>query len=377
MMASPRNASSARARFWLVAVASRMGKPYAGRVGVARFFLLIGLLCFGAAGPVQAAAGESWRGVHVWVDNDASARQLLQVLPALASLGVNQVVIEVNYSFEFRQHPELRARRYITAATARELAAAARTNGVTIIPEFNCLGHQSFGHRASPLLKAHPDFSETPSLSATSPGMYCLSWCPRAPGLNEIVFSLIDEIAEAFEATSFHVGMDEVYLIGEQECPRCHGANPARLFADQVTALHQHLVDQRKMRMLMWADRVIGPKYQGASRYDNPHNDLSSSIDLIPRDIVMCDWHYEFKRDYPSVPYLASQGFQVWPAGFMPLKASQAFSDYSLSHRTDVIGYLATTWNETPIAGLPTWPPIQEILPRWREKKANAIGPSE
>ncbi len=52
----------------------------------------------------------------------------------------------------------------------------------------------------------------------------------------------------------------------------------------------------------------------------------------------------------------------------MPLKAAQQFSDFALAHRTNsVVGYLATTWNETRIANAPNWPPIREILPRWRD----------
>jgi len=316
---------------------------------------------------IGGTTNEAWRGVHLWLDNDPDARTLVQTLPALAAAGANTVVVEVNYSFEFQTHPELRNPKFVTAISAHTLAATARKCGIRLIPEFNCLGHQSFGGKVSPLLRLHPEFSETPSLSLTNKNVYCLEWCPSAPGLNKIIFSLIDEMADGFEADAFHVGMDEVYLVGADECPRCHGKNPAQLYAMQVCALHDHIVGEHHLQMLMWADRVIGPKYQGLCKYDNAHNDLSASIDLIPKDIVQCDWHYEWKKDYPSIQLLAGKGFQVWPAGFLPLKAAAQFSDFALMHRSQVVGYLATTWNETRIADSPGWPPIKEILPRWRE----------
>jgi len=320
--------------------------------------------------PAAATTNEAWRGVHLWLDNNAGAQALVKTLPALAAAGANTVVVEVNYSFEFQAHPELRNRRYVTRATAHQLAAAARHCGIRLIPEFNCLGHQSFGGKVGPLLRLHPEFNETPSLSLTNKNVYCLEWCPRAPGLNEIIFSLIDEMADAFEADAFHVGMDEVYLIGADECPRCHGQNPARLYAAQVGVLHDHVVGQRHLEMLMWADRIIGPKFQGFSKFDNARNDLSAAVDLIPKDIVMCDWHYEREKSYPSVPYLAGKGFRVWPAGFEPLAASRAFSDFAHADKSGrVIGFLATTWNETSIANSPDWPPIREILPLWLEPK--------
>ena len=315
--------------------------------------------------PVQISG--AWRGVHLWVDRESRAQELIRTLPALAAAGVNTVVLEVNYSFEFQSHPELRQQHFIHQKTAHALAAAARRSGIRLIPEFNCLAHQSFGGRLEPLLKVHPEFSESASLSLTDTNIYCREWCPQAPGLHEIIFSLLDEIAAAFEADAIHVGMDEVYLLAASDCRRCAGKNPAELFAAQVNALHTHLVGEKKLELLMWADRVIGPKFQGYSRYDNARNDTSASIHLIPRDIVMCDWHYEWRKEYPSVPLLAEKGFRVWPAGFLPLKAARQLSDFAQAQPTNVVGYLATTWNQTSITNAPNWPPIKEILPRWKK----------
>ena len=321
---------------------------------------------FCASPAFAAATNDAWRGVHLWLDNDPDAQALVRTLPALAAAGVNTVVLEVNYSFEFQAHPELRRRKFITRATAHQLAATGRQCGIRLIPEFNCLGHQSFGDRIEPLLKVHPDYSETPLNVMAETNFYCLNWCPQAPGLNEIIFSLIDEIAAGFEADTVHVGMDEVYFIGDDNCPRCRGKNPAALFAAQVHALHAHIVGEKKWQMLMWADRVIGPEFQGYSKFDNARNDLSAALDLIPRDIVMCDWHYEWKKEYPSIALLAGKGFRVLPAGFLPLKAAQQLSDFALAQKTNCLGYLATTWNETSITNSPTWPPIKEILPQWK-----------
>ena len=313
-----------------------------------------------------------WRGVHLWLDKDSEATNLIQTLPKLAAIGVNVVIVEVNYSFEFSAHPELRNRTFVTRTNAHRLAQVAHECGIRLIPEFNCLGHQSFGRRTEPLLAKHPEFNETPSLTATSQGVYCLSWCPRAPGLQAIVTSLIDELAEGFEADAIHVGMDEVYLIGAGECPRCHGADPARIFAKQVNDLHQHIVTERGLEMLMWADRVIGVKYQGVSQFDTATNDLSAAIDLIPRDIVMCDWHYEWKKSYPSVLFLIEKGFRVWPSGFQPVGASRAFSDFARAQKSPLmLGYLCTTWNETKISDAADWPPIREILRDWAERQTH------
>jgi hypothetical protein len=131
-------------------------------------------------------------------------------------------------------------------------------------------------------------------------------------------------------------------------------------------ALHAHIVGEKKLQMLMWADRVIGAKFQGYSKYDNTGNDLSAAINLIPNDIVMCDWHYEWRKEYPSIAFLVKKNFCVWPAGFLPLNAARQLSDFSRTEKNHVIGYLATTWNQTSITNSPNWPPIKEILSQWK-----------
>src|SRR5690349_3356721 len=127
-----------------------------------RFVRLVSLsFALGLILAAEAADKDTWRGVHLWVDRDDQAQALAETLPALAQAGVNALVIEVNYSFEFQAHPELRNQTFIRRTTARALAEAAGRNNIQLIPEFNCLGHQNFGRRLEPLLKVHPEFNET------------------------------------------------------------------------------------------------------------------------------------------------------------------------------------------------------------------------
>ena len=70
------------------------------------------------------------------------------------------------------------------------------------------------------------------------------------PRVNPIVFDLIDEIADAFDADGFHVGMDEVFNLASDRCPRCRGQDPAKLFAKVVNEFYAHIAEERKMEML-------------------------------------------------------------------------------------------------------------------------------
>jgi hypothetical protein len=316
--------------------------------------------------------GETWRGVHVPVRDDQQLDEVERELPQFATDGVNVVVIEVNYNFDFKSHPELRLSHYITRAKAREFTAAARRLNIKVIPEFDCLGHQSWAGTTFPLLAKYPQTDETPGKYPNNKGIYCRSWCPQDPDVYRIVFPLIDEIADAFQADMFHVGMDEVFIIADKSCPRCHDQDPAKLFAECVNRLHAHIVGERKMQMLMWGDRLLNAHTMGNHMYEESMNGTWPAVDMIPRDIIICDWHYDYHANYPSVPFFLSKGFRVWPSGFQPLDATEAFSQFSLAereHDKNVIGYLCTTWSVALTNGaIGTWPPITRILPDWENK---------
>jgi Glycosyl hydrolase family 20, catalytic domain len=321
--------------------------------------------------PSAPSATETWRGVHVHVESDQQLDALEKQLPKFAAVGVNTLVIQVDYHFDFQSHRELRDSPFITKAKAREFSAAARRNGIRVIPELDCLGHQSTGKRTLPLLAKYPQFDETPGQFPDNKGIYCRSWCPQSPGLHKIIFSLIDELTDAFQANAFHVGMDEVFIIGDKSCLRCHDENPAKLFANEVNALHQHIVVERKLQMLMWGDRLLDAYTMHYGMYESAWNGTAPAVDMIPKDIIICDWHYLAQTNYPSVPYFLKKGFRVWPSGFQPLDATKAFSQFSLEQRQknkNVIGYLCTTWSKAQKVDLSAWPPITEILPEWKGK---------
>jgi hypothetical protein len=348
----------------------------------------IGLLCLGLMGLVAGcrthgtSAGSApptdwlkswraqntvWRGIHLGVSNDDAAKALIEALPKLASLGVNVVVAEVNYGFEFQSHPELRPSRFLTRARAREIVDTAHEQGIRVIPQLNCLGHQSWSKTTGPLLAHYPQFDETPGQYPGNTNIYCRSWCPQNPDVNPVVFALIDELVEAFQADAFHVGMDEVFLIASEYCPRCRGGDPAKLFAKAVNDLHKHVAGKHKLEMLMWGDRLLDAKAMGYSEWEAAKNGTSGAADLIPKDIIMCDWHYAKQPAYPSVPALLAKGFRVWPSGWQPLDASLAFSDYSRQQKNPrLIGYLCTTWGRVKISEMAQWPPVNEVLLQWK-----------
>jgi len=123
-----------------------------------------------------------------------------------------------------------------------------------------------------------------------------------------VLFAVIDELCDAFESTAFHAGMDEVFYIGESKCPRCGGQDPAVLFAGEVRAIHDHLA-QKGRELWIWGDRLIDGKTTGIGEWEASYNNTYRAVDLIPKDVVICDWHYE--RPDQTAVYFAMKGFRV------------------------------------------------------------------
>lgn len=302
-----------------------------------------------ATGPAPAKAeAEPWVGLHMVVPPRSELPRLKRVIAEqLAPAGVNVLLLEVDYVYAWQSHPELieGGAEVINKEDARELASLCRANGIHLIPLFNCLGHQSWGPGSRPLLRQYPEFDETPEIPQDGKGVYCRSWCPLHPDVNKVAFALIDELIDAFQPDALHVGMDEVFFIANPKCPRCAGENPAELFAKAVNDLHKHVVDKKGLTMLMWGDRLLDMPTMNYNMFESSKNGTAPAVDLVPKDIIICDWHYGTRPDYPSIPFFQQKGFRVWPSSWNRADAALALLRYSRKMNTgNVIGHLCTSW---------------------------------
>jgi hypothetical protein len=312
----------------------------------------------GAADP-RTNAGSPWVALHLLgFQNDADLEMVEGQLPDLAARGVNVLVLEVDYAFEFRSHPELRiAEKVMTRAGARRFVAACRKRGIRVIPEFQCLGHQSWARDTWPLLTKYPDLDLTPGAFPQNEGIYCREWDPMNPRVYQIVFPLIDEIIDGFDADAVHVGMDEVFLIGHDASPSTKGKDPAEVFAKAVNDLYAHVVKKRGRRMIMWGDRLIDAERYDYGEWEASKNHTWPAIYMIPKDIVIADWHYKTRDSYPSLGLFLDKGFQVLPTSWKDVEASRRLIECAQgSKHPGVLGHLFTSW--TKPEKLADWPPL-------------------
>lgn len=251
-------------------------------------------------------------------------------------LGFNTLILQVTGVIQLRETPEFASKWAYSIKDIRELIATARNEGMDVIPEVNLLTHQ---HLLMDLINKDLLLNEE-------------TYDPGRPEVYEIIFPILDEIIEIFQPGYIHIGHDEVFAIRNQN--KLLNSNFLRKemlkpeeYLDDVLKIYEFL-KKRGVGTMMWADMLLDPivfgsEYDGASV--NGYNGYAELINYIPKDIILCDWHYFGKSEnFPSYTYLQKKGFTVWGAVWKDPKIINAFSTYVAKYARKGEGMIATTW---------------------------------
>ncbi len=265
---------------------------------------------------VKAESPYTYRGLSIAAPGVNMVDEFVEFIEReLAPAGVNLLMLRVDFNYEYKSRPELVGDRPLKESDIKKLVKICRENNIRLIPQVNLLGHQSWSTTIGKLLEVYPEFDETPSIELPETyvwpnpdGLYCKSYCPLHPDVHAVVFDLMDEITGVFETDAFHAGMDEVFYIGHDDCSRCRGRDPAELFAAEVTRLRNHLHMTGK-ELWIWGDRLIDGRTTGIGLWEGSYNNTHRAIDMIPKDVVINDWHYN--RAHPTAVLFAAKGFRV------------------------------------------------------------------
>lgn len=269
---------------------------------------------------------------------------------------VDLIALQIRYRYRFTSHPECMGQEPLSYEDVKKIVGVCKKAGIRLIPKVNLLGHQSGIHNIPSdgilhggagkvrtdydgLLRAYPQFDETPDDEEV---LYCRTLCPSHPDLPAVVFDLIDELMDVFEADGIHIGCDEAFNIGL--CPRCREKDHAVLFADWVNTVGEH-VRSRGAEMMVWGDRLLDRDTTGYGEYEAAKNGTAPAIDLVDKRTVLCDWHYEDWKSFPSVDQFGEKGFPVLISPGWKVDNVKKFLDYAREHdHRNIRGILATTW---------------------------------
>ena len=275
----------------------------------------------------------------------------------LAPAGLNVLILRIDHQYQFKSRPELVGQNPYSEADVKKLVKVCKENNIRLMPQINLFGHQSWATRVGKLLEVYPQFDETPNVKfpekyewPNADGLYCKSYCPLHPEVHDVVFDLVDEICDVFETDAYHAGLDEVFYIGHEQCPRCYGKDKAELFAGEVTKIRNHLKEKNR-ELWIWGDRLIDGKTTGIGLWEGSYNNTHRAIDMIPKDVVICDWHYE--RPDPTAVLFAAKGLRVvtcpWRTPAIAVEQEKNMRSYisgaTKEMKPKYLGMVQTVWN--------------------------------
>lgn len=246
----------------------------------------------------------------------------------LAKLKYNTLILEVNDHLQYETHPEIARAGAPTKAQLAEWVSDAKALGFNVIPQVQVYGH--FGWVLDK--PGWIDLAENPE-----PDPRWGRWNAniRDPRYYPLVFALFGEVIEVFRPSIFHIGHDEITFrpIGVHAATR--DSKPHELLAEEVGRLHQWLT-ARGLRVMMWGDQLLA-EHHGGRPYDT-----YLATDLLPKDIIIADWHYGPNETYPSVRYFKDHGYEVLCCGWWDPLNMVHFSNTAVDEAT--LGFSGTSW---------------------------------
>lgn len=274
----------------------------------------------------------------------------------LAPRGFNLIILQVRYRYQFKSHPEVWGYDPLSCKDVKRLLEVCRKNNIRLVPKMNLIGHQSGNHNEPSdgilhghnnvssdtpdgLLRAYPHFSEEAGQDEV---YYARSICLSCNEARKTVCELIGELMDVFEADAIHIGCDEAFGVGK--CEKCISTPVPKLIANWVNGINQY-VRSRGGELLMWGDRLLPMDKTDYDEWESSNSDSHGALELLDKNIIICDWHYNRYKDYASIEYFGNAGFKMLISPWREKEAAQAFINCAKEQdKGHVLGILATTW---------------------------------
>lgn len=258
---------------------------------------------------------------------------VIKAIQRSSRLGFNVVILKVNLAIKLKNTANFASQWAYSIDDIKEIIRTARDAGMEIIPEVNLLTNQQ-------LLMLKID-----KILMLNDADYD----PNNPRVYDIVFPILDEIIDIFRPKYIHIGHDEALNATRKKTMVRSSGRP--LMPDEFlydTIKIYNYLKKRNIKTIMWADMLLDPdiygeKYQPAEV--NGSNGFAAIANMLPKDIILCDWHYSSKGpDFPSYTDFQKKGFTVWGATWKDSDTINAFSQYVAKYARKNEGMIATTW---------------------------------
>jgi hexosaminidase len=259
-----------------------------------------------------------YRSIHLLADKDSLWFHTRLIERILSRYKINQILYEVEQGMEWKSVPEINNPNMISQSDFKKVLKCAKDHFITVTPLVQTLGHLEFVFRD----KKNLEFVEDSS--------YPYAYCPLNPKSYEFTYKMLDEAIEVFDHPEYvHIGHDEFQNRGtfpvHEECKKIGDVD---LYYMDTLKLYEHL-KQKGVKTMMWGDILYKDKFQG-------------KIDSLPKDILIADWRYSPRTEYPSIDFFQDHGFKILGCTWYIPKNIEGFSQYCAKKHS--YGMMQTTW---------------------------------
>lgn len=271
-----------------------------------------------------------WRGAHLFIGDKALPfhRKLIQNI--FARLKMNNLVLQCEQA-KWDATGESAPKWAMSKNDLRQEIAFANRHFLTVTPLVESVGHMDwlFSDPARASLAEDP---QTP---------YAIK--VASPAADRFLYRLYDEVLGVFHPKFFHIGGDEVTMRGRY--PYASAATyPTTVdaFTAQVAKLRDYL-KSKGVGTMMWGDMMLANGEAPDATNARSLAQAEQMRALLPKDIVITDWHYAPSDDFSGPQIFRRAGFQrVIGATWLNPQNIAAFG-HSLAQNHQW-GLLQTTW---------------------------------
>ncbi len=290
----------------------------------------------------------TFRGIHICWFPENHIWQIERAIRLAAYYKFNYVVLETWGVFPFDCAPFLCwPGKGIPKEELKRIITSANELGLTIIPQFNLMGHAS-GSRENGgkhvTLNTHPEYA-----SLFEPDGW--SWCLSNPETRKVLSDCVVEMHDFFNKPPyFHIGCDEARLFCS--CRTCRKVGVHKLVRDHLLHFHS-LLKERNAQPIMWHDMLLqkeDPRWNGYIVCGTRKDGLESLLDELPKDFIIDDWQYGYPEkdgnppDWSTSRFFKEKGFQVFVSPAGNLKGLKSLAE--LVANAPLEGILQTTWSD-------------------------------
>lgn len=211
-----------------------------------------------------------------------------------AKAGMNAILMYLEDRVKTATYPYASDEESYSPAQVREMVAYGEKLGLELIPVVSPIGHTE-------RFLAHPELKHLAELRGGIAGMFTQAGaavhrdtCPNLPETKEFFKNYITEVAALFPSKYFHLGFDEIHDMGF--CELCKDTPVADLFYGALKYFYDVLKGLGK-EVMIWDDMT---------------EQQPRLLELLPRDIILCAWFYEYTNRYPVARFNTSRSYDYF-----------------------------------------------------------------